>query len=149
LKIGAAACGCAGHCARDGRGGLDNAGFGAAGWGSVRGCGGVAGVREAHGRACDQGVRAVGTTINPVAIDTASILVTSGVYRISRNPMYVGLTSVLAALGVGLGSGWALVGPVVFVLFITRFQIVPEERVMLAKFGAEYGAYRDTVRRWL
>jgi protein-S-isoprenylcysteine O-methyltransferase Ste14 len=91
----------------------------------------------------------VGTTINPVNIDAASILVTSGVYRISRNPMYVGLTSVLAALGVGLASGWALVGPVLFVLFITRFQIIPEERVMQAKFGSGYSAYRDSVRRWL
>jgi protein-S-isoprenylcysteine O-methyltransferase Ste14 len=91
----------------------------------------------------------VGTTINPVNIDAASILVTSGVYRISRNPMYVGLTSVLAALGVGLASGWALVGPVLFVLFITRFQIIPEERVMQAKIGSGYSAYRDSVRRWL
>ncbi len=90
-----------------------------------------------------------GTTINPVAIDAATALVTGGVYRVTRNPMYVGLTGVLTALAVGLGQPWLLVAPLLFALYITRFQILPEERVMATKFGEAYAAYRGRVRRWL
>ena len=90
-----------------------------------------------------------GTTINPVRIDTASSLVTMGVYRFTRNPMYLALTCLLIALAVGLARGWAFAGPAIFALYITRFQIIPEERVMDAKFGDAYRDYRRRVRRWL
>ncbi len=90
-----------------------------------------------------------GTTINPVAIGTASQLVTGGIYRVTRNPMYVGLTALLLALAMALSNPWTLLGPLFFVLFITRFQIIPEERVMQAKFGDAFTAYRQAVRRWL
>lgn len=90
-----------------------------------------------------------GTTINPVRIDAASSLVTGGIYRLSRNPMYVGLTALLAALAFWLGNAWLFVGPLAFAAFITRFQIIPEERVMQAKFGDAFTAYRRRVRRWL
>jgi protein-S-isoprenylcysteine O-methyltransferase Ste14 len=63
--------------------------------------------------------------------------------------MYVGLAGVLTALAIGLGNPWLLLGPLAFVLFITRFQIIPEERVMAAKFGADYADYKARVRRWL
>jgi len=89
------------------------------------------------------------TTINPMKPETASSLVTSGVYRVTRNPMYVGLALVLVAWAVFLGSAWALLGPVAFVLYIGRFQIAPEERALSALFGDEYAAYRANVRRWL
>jgi protein-S-isoprenylcysteine O-methyltransferase Ste14 len=89
------------------------------------------------------------TTINPVDINAASSLVTTGIYSRSRNPMYVGLTSVLLALSLVLGNVWLLIGPALFVAFITRFQIIPEERAMLAKFGEPYAAYCQRVRRWL
>lgn len=89
------------------------------------------------------------TTINPVNIDAASTLVTAGVYRVSRNPMYVSLTSLLLAVAVFLANAWAFAGPVLFALFINRFQIVPEERVMQAKFGQAFIDYRTRVRRWL
>ena len=82
-------------------------------------------------------------------IENASALVTTGVYRVSRNPMYVALTSLLTALAVYLANGWAAVGPVLFALFITRFQIIPEERIMQAKFGDAYADYQRRVRRWL
>ncbi len=65
------------------------------------------------------------TTINPVDIEAASTLVTDGVYRYTRNPMYVGLAALLAAWGAYLGVAWAFLGPILFVAFITRFQIVP------------------------
>jgi protein-S-isoprenylcysteine O-methyltransferase Ste14 len=90
-----------------------------------------------------------GTTISPVDIEAASHLVTTGIYGVSRNPMYVALTSLLLAVAVGLSNGWALAGPILFALFTTRFQIVPEERVMRAKFGEAYAAYTARVRRWL
>ena len=89
------------------------------------------------------------TTINPVNIAAASSLVTSGVYGISRNPMYVGLAALLLALALLLSSGWLLLGPLIFIVFTTQFQIIPEERTLRAKFGAEYDVYCRRVRRWL
>jgi protein-S-isoprenylcysteine O-methyltransferase Ste14 len=89
------------------------------------------------------------TTTDPVHIDRASAIVTSGVYRFTRNPMYVGLTCLLLSWSAYLSSPWTLLGPLFFVLYITRFQIVPEERSMEARFGAPYLAYKSRVRRWL
>lgn len=89
------------------------------------------------------------TTINPVQIETASQVVTGGIFRYTRNPMYVGLTAMLTSWAVWLSAPWTLLGPVVFVLFTNRFQIIPEERVMSAKFGRDYDEYRQRVRRWL
>ena len=89
------------------------------------------------------------TTINPVQIDLASSLVTTGIYRITRNPMYVALTFLLCAWAAWLNRPLAILGPVLFALFINRFQIVPEERTLAAKFGNAYDDYRRSVRRWL
>jgi len=89
------------------------------------------------------------TTINPFRPENSTALVTSGIYRFTRNPMYVGLTLVLLGWAAFLCSAWALVGPVIFVLYIGRFQIAPEERVLSAKFGAAYTEYSARVRRWL
>ena len=89
------------------------------------------------------------TTVHPLKPETSSSLVTSGVYRFTRNPMYVGLTFVLLAWAVFLSSAWSLLGPLVFILYMTRFQIVPEERVLSGIFGAAYSEYQAKVRRWL
>lgn len=89
------------------------------------------------------------TTIDPVHIDRASRIVTSGVYRFSRNPMYVGLTCLLLSLSAFLASPWTVLGPLFFALYITRFQIVPEERMMEVKFGTPYLIYKSQVRRWI
>jgi protein-S-isoprenylcysteine O-methyltransferase Ste14 len=89
------------------------------------------------------------TTVNPMKPEGATSLVNSGVYRITRNPMYVGLSFILVAWAVFLASAWALLGPIAFVLFIGRFQIAPEERTLSALFGREYAAYTSAVRRWL
>ena len=89
------------------------------------------------------------STINPVDLESAAALVTSGIFRFSRNPMYIGFTTMLVGWAVCLGTPWALVGPVAFVLFTNRFQIIPEERVMQAKFGQAYDDYRARVRRWI
>jgi protein-S-isoprenylcysteine O-methyltransferase Ste14 len=93
--------------------------------------------------------RVAGTTINPVQIDRASRVVTGGIYRLSRNPMYVGLTALLTGWAVFLAVPVAGIGPIVFVLFTRRFQILPEERVMAAKFGRDYLDYQKRVRRWI
>lgn len=93
--------------------------------------------------------RRVGTTIDPVHVDRATALVTSGVYARTRNPMYVSLALLLLAWAAWLGQAALLIGPVTFVLYITRFQILPEERLLTARFGAEYAAYRARVPRWL
>jgi protein-S-isoprenylcysteine O-methyltransferase Ste14 len=93
--------------------------------------------------------RAARTTINPMAPQRTRALVTGGVYRITRNPMYVGMALLLSAWAVALGSMWALAGPLGFMLFITRFQIRPEEQALHALFGETYAAYCRRVRRWL
>lgn len=89
------------------------------------------------------------TTLNPLHPETASALVTSGVYRISRNPMYAGFLLCLCGWACYLANRYALVGPVIFVLYMNYFQIFPEERALAQLFGQEYDAYRRLVRRWL
>jgi protein-S-isoprenylcysteine O-methyltransferase Ste14 len=88
------------------------------------------------------------TTVNPVKASLASSLVIQGVYRYTRNPMYVGLLLTLLAW-VFLANPFAVLWVVVYVLYITRFQIIPEERVLASLFGAEYEAYKGRVRRWV
>jgi protein-S-isoprenylcysteine O-methyltransferase Ste14 len=89
------------------------------------------------------------TTLNPTKPEQASSLVRSGVYRVTRNPMYVGLLCVLVAWAVFLSSAWALLGPLLFGLYIGRFQIAPEERALAKLFGSEFADYQAKVRRWL
>lgn len=89
------------------------------------------------------------TTINPLTPQRSSAVVTHGVYRLTRNPMYLGLVLILLGLAVYLASVWALLGPVAFGAFITRFQIQPEERALKARFGTAYTDYCARVRRWL
>ena len=89
------------------------------------------------------------TTVNPMKPQAASSLVSSGVYRITRNPMYVGLLLVLVAWAAFLSSAWALLGPLAFGAYIGRFQIAPEEKALSALFGNEYSVYKARVRRWL
>ena len=89
------------------------------------------------------------TTVNPLKPETSTSLVTSGIYRFTRNPMYVGLTLVLLGWAVYLASVWTLLGPLVFALYMTRFQILPEERVLIGLFGATYSEYQAKVRRWI
>ena len=89
------------------------------------------------------------TSVNPLRPDRTSAIVTAGIYGITRNPMYVGLVFVLTGWFVYLGAASTIVGPIAFVLYIQRFQILPEERMLAAKFGEEYRAYMTRVRRWL
>ena len=89
------------------------------------------------------------TTVNPMAPHQSTSVVSTGIYRFTRNPMYLGLVFLLLAWAVYLSSAWALLGVPVFMAYITRFQIQPEESVLAARFGRGYVDYCARVRRWL
>ena len=90
-----------------------------------------------------------GTTVNPLRPAAATHLVTSGVYRYSRNPMYLGQAVMLFGWGVFLHNGVGFMAIPAFVLYISRFQIIPEERHLLARFGDEYTTFCQKSPRWL
>ena len=89
------------------------------------------------------------TTVNPLTPSASSSVVTSGVYRLSRNPMYLGFLLALAGWAVCLSNAGAAVFLPAFVVYMTECQIKPEERALLAKFGSEFAQYMSRVRRWL
>jgi protein-S-isoprenylcysteine O-methyltransferase Ste14 len=89
------------------------------------------------------------TTVHPMRPEKTAVLVTSGVYRLTRNPMYLGLCLLLLGWAVWLDAVLAFLGPVAFVAWIHRFQIRPEERVLGGRFGAAFTDYTRQVRRWL
>ncbi|MCX2723413.1 methyltransferase family protein [Roseibium salinum] len=89
------------------------------------------------------------TTVNPMTPEAATKLVTDGVYRITRNPMYLGLLSLLLAVAVYLGTLTALVVLPAFVWYMSAFQIRPEEERLIEIFGDDYRDYRGKVRRWI
>jgi protein-S-isoprenylcysteine O-methyltransferase Ste14 len=89
------------------------------------------------------------TTFSPIAPERSSRLVTTGVYRLTRNPMYLGMLLALLALAALLANLFSLLLPVVFVAYMNLFQIAPEERVLGARFGSAYEAYARGVRRWV
>ena len=94
-------------------------------------------------------IRKAQTTVNPLHPEHTSAFVSNSIYRIPRNPMYLGLLLVLLGVAVFLWSVPALIGPLAFIGFIWRFQIVPEERILEQKFGPEYVEYKRRVRPWL
>jgi len=89
------------------------------------------------------------TTINPLHPEKSSTLVSHGIYRVTRNPMYCGMASLLLAWAAYLQSPLSVFGVLVFIGYITQFQIKPEERMLEALFGDEYSRYCARVRRWL
>ncbi len=93
--------------------------------------------------------RAARTTFDPRYPDRASSVVRTGVYRHTRNPMYVGLLLSLLGWATYLANPLSLIGLPAFVLYMNRFQIQPEERALKEGFGEEYRAYLNDVRRWI
>lgn len=89
------------------------------------------------------------TSVNPMEPRRASVIVASGVFRLSRNPMYVGMALALLGLAFWYATlpGFVLVP--VFCVYMTAFQIKPEERVLLAQFDEDFSAYMAKVRRWI
>lgn len=88
------------------------------------------------------------TTIDPTKPDKASNLVVGGIFKFSRNPMYFALLLILLALGVFLGNAFNTLIAAGFVGYINRFQIIPEERILLEKFGRSFKDYCILTRRW-
>jgi protein-S-isoprenylcysteine O-methyltransferase Ste14 len=91
---------------------------------------------------------ASGTSIDPHHPEKASKLVTSGVYQISRNPMYLSLLMILLALGLWLGNAFNTLTAAGFVYYMNAFQIKSEEEQLLKIFGSNYKQYCSMVRRW-
>jgi protein-S-isoprenylcysteine O-methyltransferase Ste14 len=89
------------------------------------------------------------TTTNPLNPNKASSLVRSGIYRFTRNPMYLGMVMVLCGGIIKFGSVLGFIALPLFVWYMTRFQIKPEERIIAELFGQEYLDYKQRVRRWL
>lgn len=93
--------------------------------------------------------RSARTTVDPRFPEKSSAVVSTGIYRRSRNPMYLGLLIILLGWALFLADGFSLVGLPLFAGYMNRFQIRPEEQAMAMKFGDEYRAYTETVRRWI
>ena len=89
------------------------------------------------------------TTVDPRVPQKTRHLVTTGLYRFSRNPMYLGMAIILIGLSVLLGNWLCLALVAMFILYVGHFQIRLEERALLAHFGSEYQHYCQQVRRWL
>ncbi|WP_394132790.1 methyltransferase family protein [Shewanella maritima] len=89
------------------------------------------------------------TTVNPMTPKSSSSLVQSGIYKYTRNPMYLGFAMFLVACAFVLGSFKALLATPLFVVYITTFQIKPEEAALEQLFGGSYVEYKTRVRRWL
>lgn len=89
------------------------------------------------------------TTIDPKRPDKVSNIVSSGIYRVTRNPMYLGMLLVLIAAVFKFADLSGALAIILFISYITLFQIKPEERMIEKLFGEQYLAYKNQVRRWL
>jgi len=87
--------------------------------------------------------------VNPHRPERTSALVTGGIYRFTRNPMYLGMALFLAAWALWLGQLTPWLGIWAYVAFINRFQIAPEERVLAEKFGEDWEQFCRRTRRWI
>lgn len=89
------------------------------------------------------------TTVNPMKPDSSSSLVVSGIYRFTRNPMYLGFLLGLLGWAIFLANALAFFLLPAFIVYMNRFQIEPEEKALARLFGEQFVAYRSRVRRWL
>lgn len=101
---------------------------------------GIAGVYE---------FRKAKTTVNPVKPETASLVVDTGVFAYTRNPMYVALLLVIIAIGLWWQHLSVILCGALFVAYMNRYQIKPEERALERLFGEDYLDYKNQVRRWI
>lgn len=93
--------------------------------------------------------RKMNTTVNPVHPERASSLVTTGIYRLSRNPMYIGFVTWLLACAIFIGNIANLLLLPIFVLLVNKLYIIPEEKVLDKLFKTEFSEYKKRVRRWI
>ncbi len=93
--------------------------------------------------------RRINTTVDPRYPDNSESLVYAGIYKLSRNPMYLGMFIILLGWSLYLANVMSFVVLPVFVFYMNNFQIKPEERILSQKFGAEFDRYCNEVRRWI
>lgn len=89
------------------------------------------------------------TTVNPLTPEQSSALVATGIYRVSRNPMYLGFLLILSGWAAFLANIVAVLLLPLFVVYMNRFQILPEEQALAQRFGPSFAVYCQSVRRWL
>ena len=89
------------------------------------------------------------TTINPINLTKTSSLVNTGIFKYTRNPMYLGMVFILLSITLKFNLYGGLIIIVIFFSFITKFQIIPEEKAMEKLFGQEFKNYKKKTRRWL
>lgn len=110
---------------------------------------GLMGAGVATAAVAARGFQREGTTLDPAHPEESTVLVTSGLHGASRNPMYLGLVSVVLGHAVWRRSPWALLPAAAAWLWLDLVQIPAEERAMIARYGDDYLAYRGQVPRWL
>lgn len=93
--------------------------------------------------------RLMQTTLDPRDPSKSTRVVTHGIYRFTRNPMYLGMALMLAGVATWPANLVGCVITALFCLYLTELQIKPEERFLLQHFGDEFGQYMARVRRWL
>jgi protein-S-isoprenylcysteine O-methyltransferase Ste14 len=89
------------------------------------------------------------TTISPMKPETTSTLVSNGIFKYSRNPMYLAMALALGSFCLYLGSWFGFLAVPAFIQYINRFQIIPEEESMQTLFGQAFTDYCKSVRRWV
>ncbi len=89
------------------------------------------------------------TTVNPVKFTKVSKLVTNGIFKYSRNPMYLGMIFVIISTSIFYLNYYSIITPFIFYFWINRFQIKREEIFLAKKFGKEYLSYKSKTRRWI
>jgi protein-S-isoprenylcysteine O-methyltransferase Ste14 len=89
------------------------------------------------------------TTVNPMKPEAATSLVVAGIYKLTRNPMYLGLLLALLGWAIYVSNALSFVWLPAFMLYMNRFQIAPEERALAARFGPAFDDYKARTRRWL
>ena len=89
------------------------------------------------------------TTINPIKFKKVNKLVTSGIYRYSRNPMYLGMLMIVVSSSIFYLNIYSILTPLFFYLWINIFQIKREEVFLTEKFGEDYLSYKKKTRRWI
>ena len=89
------------------------------------------------------------TTINPIKLEETNKLVTSGIFKYSRNPMYLGMLMIIISTSIFYLNIYSILTPFLFVLWINKFQIKREEVFLTKKFGKEYLSYKNKTRKWL
>ena len=89
------------------------------------------------------------TTVNPVKFKNVNTLVTTGIYRYSRNPMYLGMILIIISTTVYYLNFLSVFSPLIFYIWINKFQINREEIFLEDKFGSEYLKYKSKTRRWI